>query len=44
MAGGRGDDTLTGGPGADRFSGGSGTDIAKDLSPAEGDTQDGTIP
>jgi VCBS repeat-containing protein len=44
LCGGRGDDRLTGGVGADRFSGGQGSDIATDLTPAKGDTQDGTIP
>jgi VCBS repeat-containing protein len=44
LCGGRGGDTLTGGPGADRFGGGQGTDTATDLTPPEGDTQDGTIP
>jgi Ca2+-binding RTX toxin-like protein len=44
LDGGRGPDTLTGGPGADRFSGGPGKDKASDLSTADGDTQDGTIP
>jgi Ca2+-binding RTX toxin-like protein len=44
LCGGRGDDTLTGGPGADRFGGGAGTDTATDFTPAEGDSQDGTIP
>jgi Ca2+-binding RTX toxin-like protein len=39
-----GKDTLTGGAGADRFSGGPGVDTATDLNPAQGDTQDGTIP
>jgi VCBS repeat-containing protein len=44
MAGGRGNDNLTGGAGDDGFSGGPGTDTATDLTPAQGDTQDGTIP
>jgi VCBS repeat-containing protein len=44
LAGGLGNDTLTGGAGADRFSGGNGTDTATDLTPIQGDTQDGTIP
>ncbi|MET0829745.1 MAG: Ig-like domain-containing protein [Microbacterium sp.] len=44
LCGGRGNDTLTGGPGGDRFSGGSGPDTATDLNPAQGDSQDGTIP
>jgi Ca2+-binding RTX toxin-like protein len=44
LDGGRGPDTLTGGPGADRFSGGPGKDAASDLSAADGDTEDGTIP
>ena len=44
MAGGQGNDRLTGGAGADRFSGGPGTDTATDLTQAQGDTQDGTIP
>jgi hypothetical protein len=35
---------LTGGAGTDRFSGGPGADAATDLTPAEGDTQEGTIP
>ncbi|MFI5938499.1 FG-GAP-like repeat-containing protein [Actinoplanes sp. NPDC051494] len=43
LLGGPGDDKLTGGPGADRFSGGVGRDTA-DLTPAQGDTQDGTLP
>jgi RTX calcium-binding nonapeptide repeat (4 copies) len=43
MCGGRGNDRLTGGPGADRFSGGPGTDLATDLTPSQGDSQD-TIP
>jgi VCBS repeat-containing protein len=44
IAGGMGNDTLTGGAGADRFSGGPGTDTATDLTPSQGDSQDGTIP
>jgi VCBS repeat-containing protein len=44
LVGAGGDDRLTGGPGADRFSGGPGNDRATDLTPAEGDTTDGTIP
>jgi VCBS repeat-containing protein len=44
MSGDSGNDRFSGGPGADRFSGGSGTDAATDLDPAEGDSQDGTIP
>ncbi len=44
LNGGGGDDILTGGPGADSFSGGSGTDVATDLTPSQGDTQDRTIP
>jgi Ca2+-binding RTX toxin-like protein len=44
LCGGRGNDTLTGGAGGDRFSGGMGTDTATDLNPAQGDSQDGTIP
>ena len=44
LCGGRGDDRLTGGVGADRFSGGQGSDTATDLTPAQGDTQDGTVP
>ena len=44
LDGGRGPDRLTGGPGADRFAGGQGKDVAVDLDPAAGDTQDGTIP
>jgi Ca2+-binding RTX toxin-like protein len=39
-----GNDRLTGGLGADRFVGGAGTDTATDLTAAQGDTQDGTIP
>jgi Ca2+-binding RTX toxin-like protein len=42
--GGRAKDRLAGGPGADRFVGGPGKDVAADLNPREGDTQDGTIP
>jgi Ca2+-binding RTX toxin-like protein len=44
LDGGRGPDRLAGGPGADRFTGGQGKDTAVDLHPAEGDTQDGTVP
>jgi VCBS repeat-containing protein len=44
MSGESGNDRLTGGPGDDSFSGGSGTDTATDLNPADGDSQDGTIP
>ncbi len=44
LRGGSGADTLAGGRGADLFSGGSGVDTASDLSPGQGDTQDGTIP
>jgi Ca2+-binding RTX toxin-like protein len=44
LRGGSGGDTLAGGRGADFFSGGSGVDTASDLSPGQGDTQDGTIP
>jgi Ca2+-binding RTX toxin-like protein len=44
MSGDSGNDRLTGGPGGDRFGGGPGTDSATDLSAAEGDSQDGTIP
>ena len=44
LCGGRGNDRLTGGAGADRFSGGPGTDLAADLTPGQGDSQDGTIP
>jgi len=44
LRGGSGNDTLTGGAGADFFSGGPGVDAATDLDPAQGDTQDGTIP
>jgi Ca2+-binding RTX toxin-like protein len=44
LEGGAGDDTLTGGLVADAFSGGAGTDTATDLTPAQGDTTDGTIP
>jgi Ca2+-binding RTX toxin-like protein len=40
----RGDETLTGGPGADFFSGGPGSDSATDFNPAEGDSDDGSIP
>jgi hypothetical protein len=44
LRGSSGKDALTGGAGADRFSGGPGVDTATDLNPAQGDTQDGTIP
>jgi Ca2+-binding RTX toxin-like protein len=44
LRGSSGNDTLTGGAGADFFSGGSGVDTATDFNPAQGDTQDGTIP
>ena len=44
LCGGRGNDTLTGGAGGDRFSGGMGTDTGTDLNPAQGDSQDGSIP
>ena len=44
LVGGMGNDRLTGGLGADRFVGGAGTDTATDLTAAQGDTQDGTIP
>jgi hypothetical protein len=44
LRGSSGNDTLTGGAGADFFSGGSGVDTATDLNPAQGETQDGTIP
>lgn len=44
LRGGPGTDSLTGGAGADSFSGGLGTDSATDFNPAEGDTQDTTIP
>ncbi len=44
LCGGRGNDTLTGGSGADLFGGGQGTDRATDLTAAQGDTQDGTVP
>ena len=44
LNGGSGNDTLTGDAGADFFSGGAGTDTATDLTPGQGDTQDGTIP
>jgi VCBS repeat-containing protein len=44
LGGGSGSDLLTGGSGADRFSGGSGTDAATDVTAAEGDTIEGTIP
>jgi predicted extracellular nuclease len=42
LRGGQGDDSLTGGTGADEFSGGSGIDVNVDLTPADGDTWDGT--
>ena len=42
--GGRGPDRLTGGERGDRFVGGAGKDLATDLSPADGDTQDGSVP
>ena len=41
LDGGRGPDRLAAGPGADGFGGGQGKDVAADLTPAEGDTQDG---
>jgi len=44
LVGGDGNDTLTGGAGADIFSGGAGKDTATDLTPSQGDAQDGTIP
>ena len=44
LRGGLGNDTLTGGSGADSFGGGAGSDTALDLTPAQGDSQDGTIP
>jgi VCBS repeat-containing protein len=44
MSGDSGNDRLAGGPGDDSFSGGSGTDTATDLNPADGDSQDGSIP
>jgi Ca2+-binding RTX toxin-like protein len=44
LRGNQGDDRLTGSAGADSFSGGAGTDTATDFNPAEGDTQDGTMP
>ncbi|HEY6743515.1 MAG TPA: tandem-95 repeat protein, partial [Lapillicoccus sp.] len=44
LVGGMGNDRLTGGLGADRFVGGAGTDTATDLTAAQGDTQDGSIP
>jgi Ca2+-binding RTX toxin-like protein len=44
LIGGDGNDKLTGGLGADAFSGGAGKDTATDLTPSQGDTQDGTIP
>ena len=43
LCGGRGHDTLTGGAGADLFSGGKGRDVATDVTPADGDTTDGTV-
>jgi len=42
LRGGQGDDTLTGGAGADEFSGGPGGDTLTDVTPADGDTTDGT--
>jgi VCBS repeat-containing protein len=44
LFGGGGNDRLTGGLGADSFSGGSGTDVATDVTAAQRDTTDGTIP
>ena len=44
LRGDSGNDTITGGTGADAFSGGPGLDVASDFAPAQGDTQDGTIP
>jgi Ca2+-binding RTX toxin-like protein len=44
LDGGTGPDRLTGGLGADRFVGGTGKDVATDVNPADGDTQDGTTP
>ncbi len=44
LDGASGPDRLTGGPGADRFMGGSGKDVATDVSVADGDTVDGTVP
>jgi Ca2+-binding RTX toxin-like protein len=44
MDGGRAKDRLAGGTGADLFVGGPGKEVAADLSPREGDTQDGTVP
>jgi VCBS repeat-containing protein len=44
LVGGMGNDRLTGGLGADRFVGGPGTDTATDITAAQGDTEDGTIP
>jgi Ca2+-binding RTX toxin-like protein len=44
LDGGTGADQLSGGLGADRFVGGTGKDVATDLIPADGDTQDGTVP
>jgi hypothetical protein len=43
LDGGNDDDTLTGGSGADFFSGGPGVDTATDFTPAQGDTQDGSL-
>ena len=42
LEGGGDSDTLTGGLGADFFSGGPGIDSATDVTPSQGDTQDGT--
>jgi len=42
LRGGQGDDSLTGGAGADSFSGSAGVDTNVDLTPADGDTWDGT--
>ena len=44
LCGARGNDRLTGGANADHFGGGAGTDTATDLTTAQGDTQDATIP
>jgi Ca2+-binding RTX toxin-like protein len=44
LDGGRGKDRLSGGPGADRFIPGPGKDGAIDFNPAEGDTQNATLP